>query len=99
MARLPCTISLMRRGGTPMSFASRYSVRPSGLRNSSTSISPGVTSGSSLVFSFTAEHAGGQVGLLSQVPKKSEVLRQAANELRGRNPRYLLIAGSLDKFG
>src|SRR5437762_1956826 len=44
MARLPCTISLMRRGGTPMSFASRYSVRPSGLRNSSTSISPGVAS-------------------------------------------------------
>ena len=41
IARIPFTISLMRRGGTLMSFARRYWERPSGTRNSSLSTSPG----------------------------------------------------------
>ncbi len=39
--RLPCTISLMRRGGTLRPLASRYWLSPSGSRNSSRRISPG----------------------------------------------------------
>lgn len=45
MARLPATISPILCGGTPMSLARRYFVRPRGLRNSSSSISPGETGG------------------------------------------------------
>src|SRR5205823_2901485 len=41
MARWPRTISLIRRGGTPVSLARRYWLRPSGARNSSCRISPG----------------------------------------------------------
>lgn len=41
IARRPDTISLIRPGGTPISFASRYFVMPSGFKNSSCSISPG----------------------------------------------------------
>ncbi len=40
-ARLPFTISLMRRGGTPISFATRYSDKPRGRRKSSRKISQG----------------------------------------------------------
>src|SRR5437773_1846388 len=40
----------MRRGGTPMSLASRYWVMPFGLRNSSSRISPGVILLNSLLF-------------------------------------------------
>src|SRR5271165_2450522 len=49
MARLPRTISLMRRGGTPMARASPFCVRPMGSMNSSNRISPGVGLGISLV--------------------------------------------------
>lgn len=53
-ARLPATISPIRCAGTPMSFARRYFVRPSGLRNSSWSISPGGTDGTvRMAFSFS----------------------------------------------
>jgi predicted ATPase len=41
--RWPCTISLIRRAGTPISFASWYWLTASGLRNSSSRISPGCT--------------------------------------------------------
>ena len=47
IARLPCTISLMRLCGTLMSFATRYCVMPSGFRNSSRRISPGWIGGKS----------------------------------------------------
>src|SRR6185503_8965535 len=50
MARSPFTISLIRRAGTPMSFASRYWLKPIGLRKSSSRISPGVMFASSLLF-------------------------------------------------
>ena len=43
IARLPATMSPIRCSDTPMSLAIRYLVRPSGLRNSSSSISPTVT--------------------------------------------------------
>src|SRR4051812_32198331 len=39
--RFPETISPIRRWGTPISLARRYCVTPSGLRNSSSRISPG----------------------------------------------------------
>src|SRR5258705_3472033 len=39
--RLPCTISLMRRGGTSIAFAIRYCEIPIGSRNSVRRISPG----------------------------------------------------------
>ncbi|KLL95315.1 hypothetical protein NJ76_27900 [Rhodococcus sp. IITR03] len=39
--RFPCTISLIRRGGTPMVVARRFWVMPSGSRKSSRRISPG----------------------------------------------------------
>jgi hypothetical protein len=41
IARLPCTISLIRRGGTLMSLANRYWLIPIGSKNSSNRISPG----------------------------------------------------------
>src|ERR1041384_722929 len=41
MARLPSTISLMRRGGTAMAFASAVCDSAIGFRNSSIRISPG----------------------------------------------------------
>src|SRR5712692_5492171 len=41
MRRWPCTISLTRRAGTPISLASWYWLTASGLRNSSSRISPG----------------------------------------------------------
>src|SRR3989338_7680705 len=41
MPRLPSTISLMRRGGTPIEFASLVWLISIGRRNSSRSISPG----------------------------------------------------------
>lgn len=41
MRRLPCTISLTRRGGTPMATASRFWLTSSGARNSSIRTSPG----------------------------------------------------------
>src|SRR5262245_10239620 len=41
MARLPCTISLMRRGGTPSARARPFCVSPIGFMNSSIRISPG----------------------------------------------------------
>src|SRR6059036_1760832 len=50
MARWPWTISLIRRGDTAMSLASRYWVIAIGLRNSSLRISPGVMFASSLLF-------------------------------------------------
>jgi len=52
IARIPWTISLIRRGGTVMSFASRYCVSPSGSRNSSSRTSPGCI-GASLVEGIT----------------------------------------------
>lgn len=53
-ARLRATISLIRCAGTPMSFPKQYFVRPSGLRNSSSSISPGETGGTvRMAFSFS----------------------------------------------
>src|ERR1700741_4299984 len=39
--RLPCTISLMRRGGTSITLAIRYCEIPIGSRNSVRRISPG----------------------------------------------------------
>jgi YD repeat-containing protein len=39
--RWPCTISLIRRAGTPICLASWYWLTPSGRRNSSSKISPG----------------------------------------------------------
>lgn len=50
IVRFPWTISLMRRPGTAISLARRYSVMPSGFRNSSERISPGVTYGNFFVF-------------------------------------------------
>src|SRR4051812_23557536 len=41
MARLPSTISLMRRGGTPIAFASAVCDSAIGFKNSSIRISPG----------------------------------------------------------
>src|SRR5271168_4430607 len=41
MARLVCTISLIRRGGTSIALASRYCEMPIGSRNSLLRISPG----------------------------------------------------------
>src|SRR5271167_4589590 len=41
MPRLPCTISLMRRGGTSITLAIRYCEIPIGSRNSVNRISPG----------------------------------------------------------
>src|SRR6478735_2572276 len=41
IARLPCTISLMRRAGTSIALAIRYCVMPIGSRNSVMRISPG----------------------------------------------------------
>src|SRR5437868_1601527 len=41
IARLPRTISLMRRGGTPMARANAFWVMPIGFMNSSARISPG----------------------------------------------------------
>ena len=52
IARLPATISPMRCGGTPMSLAKRYLVKPSGFKNSSSSISPGETGGTVRIFKF-----------------------------------------------
>src|SRR6185295_19326691 len=46
MARLPSTISLMRRGGTLTALASAVCDRPIGFRNSSSRISPGCGFGS-----------------------------------------------------
>src|SRR5699024_9657581 len=43
MPRLPCTISLMRRGGTPMDTASLFCVIPKPSMKSSIRISPGWT--------------------------------------------------------
>src|SRR5258706_8571023 len=45
-ARLPRTISLIRRGGTPTSLASWYWLTSSGFRKSSRRTSPGVVGGS-----------------------------------------------------
>ena len=42
MARLPLTMSDTADCGLPMAFANRYCEMPSGSRNSSLSISPGV---------------------------------------------------------
>src|SRR3989344_4537723 len=47
MACRPFTIRLMRRGGTLVSLASRYSVMPSGFKKSSASTSPGWIGGMS----------------------------------------------------
>ena len=41
IARVPCTISLIRRGGTEMSWAKRYWDSPSGSRKSAKRTSPG----------------------------------------------------------
>ncbi len=46
MARLPWTISLIRRAGTLISLASRAWLMPRGVRNSSRKISPGWIGGS-----------------------------------------------------
>src|ERR1700739_311284 len=51
--RLPCTISLMRRGGTSLRWAIRYCETPIGSRNSVKRISPGwVGAKSAIGFSF-----------------------------------------------
>src|ERR1700752_54825 len=47
MARRPSTISLMRRGGTLIARASAFWLSSMGFKNSSSRISPGVTSGRS----------------------------------------------------
>src|SRR5262245_3529080 len=53
MRRLPWTISLMRRGGTPMATATLCWVTPSGSMKSSISTSPGWI-GANLLISFTS---------------------------------------------
>src|ERR1700739_2455994 len=51
--RLPCTISLMRRGGTSIALAIRYCEIPIGSRNSVIRISPGWVGAKSVIgFSF-----------------------------------------------
>src|SRR5271154_6866672 len=53
MPRLPCTISLIRRGGTSIALAIRYCEMPNGSRNSDLRISPGwVGAKSAIGFSF-----------------------------------------------
>ena len=42
ITRTPCTISLIRRAGTLISFAKRYSLIPIGFKDSSRSSSPGL---------------------------------------------------------
>src|SRR5271154_100244 len=55
MPRLPCTISLIRRGGTSIALAIRYCEMPSGSRNSALRISPGwVAAKSAIGLSFLA---------------------------------------------
>src|SRR5437868_12824238 len=49
MARLPSTISLMRRGGTPIACASAVCDSAIGFKNSSIRISPGWGFGSSVI--------------------------------------------------
>src|SRR6266404_8989563 len=53
IAGRPATISPMRCAGTPIFLASRYLEIPMGLRNSSISISPGLTGGSFLTLLTT----------------------------------------------
>ena len=53
IARRPATISPMPCAGTPISLASRYLEIPMGFRNSSISISPGLTGGSFLALLTT----------------------------------------------
>src|ERR1700758_4292136 len=51
--RFPCTISLMRRGGTSIALAIRYCEIPNGSRNSVRRISPGWVGAKSVIgFSF-----------------------------------------------
>src|ERR1700730_10972650 len=53
MPGLPCTISLMRRGGTSITLAIRYCEIPIGSRNSLNRISPGwVGAKSAIGFSY-----------------------------------------------
>jgi hypothetical protein len=44
-APVPCTVSLIRRGGTSIAFANQYWEMPIGFRRSSTSTSPGAIGG------------------------------------------------------
>src|SRR5215210_6489022 len=54
MRRLPCTISLIRRGGTPMATATLCWVIPSGVMKSSISTSPGWIGGTLLISSTSS---------------------------------------------
>lgn len=50
VARLPFTISLIRRADTPMSFGTWYGFNPIGFKKSSSRISPGVMLASDMFF-------------------------------------------------